>query len=52
VVTPSGGVAQASPKANPSKAQATKATANISFNVFLFIVISPLGMCAARKLAK
>jgi hypothetical protein len=36
---------------NAPMAQVTRAPATISFKVFLFIVISPSGMFAARKLA-
>src|SRR5260370_6320591 len=51
LVTPWGGVAQATVKAIPPKAQATKTAANISFNFILLTVILLRGVCAARFLA-
>src|SRR3954454_8799721 len=47
-VKPWGGVARAVSVANAPRAQATNATAAMRFNVFLLIVIPPLGVCAAR----
>src|SRR6516164_6557266 len=49
VVIPWPGVAQAIPIAIPPKAQATKAPATVSFNVFLVIVIPPSGLVGARR---
>src|SRR4051794_9980003 len=48
-VKPRKGVAWANLKATPPAAQATMPPATVSFNVFLFIVIPPLGVCTARK---
>src|SRR5262245_14284421 len=47
-VKPWGGVARAVWVANAPRAQATNAPATIRFNVFLLIVIPPLGVCMAR----